>query len=705
MVWAAAKATRARRLCDTTHALAERALSGEHGRAMAPATFGLTQAEQAGYSAEMRCALAIRRIAEQAPLRILPGERIVGSATLREATLHQVPVAGIASTSHTTPGFGRALAMGYAGLRAQVGERLSRPGLDGRGRDLLEAMRVCLDAAGIWHRRHMELLTELAARSEGTERAEYEAVRAHLARVPECPPEGFREAVQSLWFLFAFQRLCGNWPGIGRIDEMLGPYLERDLAEGRLTLDEAREILAHFWIKGCEWTGASDFGGSGDAQYYQNVVLAGVDAEGHEVTNAVTYLVLDIVEELHISDFPIAVRLNARSPERLLRRVAEVMRHGGGIVAVYNEDVVIEALTRFGYGLAEARTFANDGCWEVLIPGRTAFSYNPFDALALLQGALGLDGDGVLDYPSFEALYAAFVLRLEAALEAHHEAADGFAANGHPSALLSLLVEDCIERGRGYHDRGARYTVLAPHAGGLANVCDSLLAVKRLVYDEGLVTLDELVAILRDDWEGHEALRQRVLNEFTAYGNDGDEADAMMVRVFDDYTRIAGRVRERNGVLRPAGISTFGREIAWSQPGGRAASPDGHRRGAVLATNFSPSPGADREGPTAVIRSVCKMDFTRLPNGTAFELKVLPDCVGGEAGIETLVALMRTFVQLGGWFVQVDVVDSAMLRDAQRHPERYRNLSVRVSGWSARFATLNKEWQDMIIQRTQQMMR
>jgi len=193
-----------------------------------------------------------------------------------------------------------------------------------------------------------------------------------------------------------------------------------------------------------------------------------------------------------------------------------------------------------------------------------------------------------------------------------------------------------------------------------------------------------------------------VLNDFAAYGNDGDEADAMMVRVFDDYTTIAGRVRERCGVLRPAGISTFGREIAWSQPGGRAASPDGHRRGAVLATNFSPSPGADREGPTAVIRSVCKMDFTRMPNGTAFELKVLPDSVRGEEGLETLMALMRTFVQLGGWFMQIDVVDSTMLLDAQRHPERYRNLSVRVSGWSARFATLSKEWQDMIIQRTQQ---
>jgi formate C-acetyltransferase len=695
-----------RRLSELTHALAERALRGENGRSMAKATFALVEAEVAGLAPDLRYAQATKLVAERAPLRVLPGERIVGSATLLEAPAHQTPVAGVGSTSHTTIGFARGLKIGYRGLREQIAERLARGGLDEKGTDLLRAMSLCLEAAAIWHRRHLELLEELAQGSAGEEREGYLRVCEALREAPEEPPETFHEAVQSLWFMFAFQRLMGNWSGIGRIDEMVGPYLARDLAEGRTTLDEAREVLAHFWIKGCEWIGAFSGRGSGDAQHYQNVVLAGVNAEGEEVTNEVTYLVLDIVEELHISDFPVAVRISARTPLRLLRRIAEVQRHGGGIVAVYNEEVVIEGLVRFGYPVEEARCFANDGCWEVIIPGKTTFCYVPFDMLALLHDALGLhDASAPPEFTDFERLYAAFRERLREQVRSHHAAADQWATSGHPAPLLSLLVEDCIERGRGYHDRGSHYNVAAPHAGGMANVANSLLAVKTLVYDERRLTLPELVGILRADWDGQEDLRRFIVNRFEFYGNDNDDADAMMARVFNDYTELVGAVRERGGVLRPAGISTFGREIEWSGPnGGRQASPDGHRRGAVLATNFSPSPGTDKLGPTAVVKSYCKMDFTRTPNGATIELKIHPESVKGEDGLEAMVGLMRSFVQLGGLYLQIDVVSSEMLRDAQQHPERYPNLSVRISGWSARFATLSQEWQDMIIERTEQVL-
>jgi formate C-acetyltransferase len=472
------------RLSDATRDLAARALSGEHGRGMREAGFALDEAEVADLGPNMRYAMACRLVAERAPLRILPGERIVGSATLLEAARHQAPLTGLSSTSHTTLGFHRVLQVGYRGLREQVEERIARGDLDGRGLDLLHAMRLCLEAAATWHRRHLELLDELVTTSTGEEQAGYRQVREALERVPEEPPGTFREAVQSLWFAYAFQRLMGNWSGLGRIDEMLGPYLKQDLAEGRITLDEAHEFIAHLWIKGCEWIGAIDIP-SGDAQHYQNIVLGGVDAQGQDVTNEVTYLVLDVVEELHISDFPIAVRVNARTPDRLLRRIAEVQRHGGGIVSIYNEDVVIEGLVKFGYALEEARTFANDGCWEVLIPGRTTFGYMPFDALGLLHEVLGLQDTSQPppDFASFEDLYAAYRARLAAHVDWHNEVADTWSDNGHPAPLVSLLVEDCIERGRGYYDRGSRYYALAPHAGGLANVANSLLAIKRLVYD------------------------------------------------------------------------------------------------------------------------------------------------------------------------------------------------------------------------------
>lgn len=426
-----------------------------------------------------------------------------------------------------------------------------------------------------------------------------------------------------------------------------------------------------------------------------------MDADGNEIANPLTYMVLDIVEELHISDFPIAVRLNANSPERLLRRMAEVQRHGGGIVAAYNEDVVIAALTEFGYPLEEARCFANDGCWETLIPGKTRFLYVPFDGLSLLQDTVGIRGESpeTIEYETFEELYADFAARLARRIEQHHFAADGWSRETAPTPLVSLFVEGCVEKARAYNNRGPKYTVLAPHIGRLPNVANGLAVINRLVYEDQYLTLPEFARILSNDWEGQENLRKLVQNRFTFYGNDDDEADRMMVRVYETYTAEVARVRERNGVLRPAGISTFGREIAWRDSG---ASPDGHRRGELLATNCSPSPGTDIEGPTAVLKSYCKLDFVRCPNGATVELKVHPDTVRDERGIDALVALLRGFVKLGGMFVHIDVVDSAMLLDAQRHPENYPNLSVRIAGWSARFATLDKSWQDMVIGRTQQ---
>ena len=690
------------RLSDRTRALAHRAIAGEHGQAMKPAEARLDDARVKGLSPDMRYAHAVMLAAQTAPLRIHAGELVVGSASLLEAARHVTPISGDPSTSHTTIGFARGLAEGYNGIRRRIKARLDRGGLDARQTDFLRAMLLCLDAADIWRKRQIAALREMAESGSQADRAVCLKLAAILERVPNEPPRTFHEAVQSLWSMWAFQRLMGNWSGIGRIDEMLGPYLKADLAAKRITLDEAREILAHFWIKGCEWIGVPGAGGgSGDAQFYQNVILAGVDAEGKEVANEVTYLVLDIVEELHISDFPIAVRLNRNSPERLLRRIAEVQRHGGGIVALYNEEKVIAGLQRMGYSLAEARSFANDGCWETLIPGKTTFSYVPFDILAHLQSAIGSQtGAPPKEYAGFDDLYAAFIANVRSYLQGHHAMADNWCTGGPPTPLLSLLVDDCIERAKGYYERGSRYYVLAPHAGGMADVANSLLVIKELVYDRKVLSLTDFADILRGNWQGQEHMRRKIARTFEFYGNDSEAADAMMQRVFNDYAAMVAEVPRRNGVLRPAGISTFGRQIEYAPR--RAATPSGALAGTYLASNCSPTPGTDLHGPTAVLRSYCKLDFERTPNGATLELKVHPESVKGEKGIAAMVALMRTFVALGGWYLHVDVMDSALLADAQAHPEKYPNLSVRIAGWSARFATLNKEWQDMIIERTQQ---
>lgn len=696
------------RLSTTTRQLAARALSGEIGRSMVDLPLELDGIDEFDRISEVKkYSCAIRLIAQNAPLRHITGEKLVGAATLVQGRCHNIPAyykgkPVYMGVSHLTCGFDQVMKIGLEGLRKQIEHRLSNHTLDQKAADLLHAMISCLDSFQIWHQRYVELISERIASSSGENLNQYIALMDNFKNVPFHPPESFREAVQSLWFMFAFLRLCGNWPGIGRLDFMLGPYLKRDLREGKITLEEARELLAHFWIKGCEWITMED-SESGDAQHYQNIVLGGIDENGNEITNEVTYLILDIVEELGISDFPIAVRVSRNTQENLIRRIAEVQRHGGGIVAVYNEDLIIDSMLNFGYQLSEARNFANDGCWEVQVPGKTCFGYHPFDMFAILQSKVLCVTDkdaSIPDYTTFDQLYEAYRTELRKYITAVHDNIDGAFLNGIPAVLIALFTDNCIEKAMDYHDRGARYTVLSPHAGGLPDTANSLLAIKHLVYDKQCITLLELVKCLRNNWQGNEVLRRYISNALDYFGNDNAEADTIAKRVYDDYVAAVLEIPARNGVLRPPGISTFGRQIDWRW--NRGATADGHFAGEILSGNLSPTPGSDKKGATAIIKSHCFLGLSNLTCGTALDIRLLPATVQDEKGIETLIALIKGFIILGGFFMQSDVLDNDILLEAQMHPEKYENLAVRVSGWSARFVTLNKEWQDMIITRTAQ---
>lgn len=689
------------KLSERTRALAQRGLAGEWGHAMTEVDWDITGCFQEGQGPQVTYGKLAVNLAANAPVRVLPEELLAGSAVLKDAARHLIPGWKTGSISHTTLGFGRAMELGYSGLRKEILERMERGGLDETGKDVLEGMLLCIEAAGIWNQRHIDALAALLPSAKPEDREHLRKTIDILHRVPENKPADFREAVQCLWSMWEFNRFMGNWSGIGRIDQMLGGYLKEDLRRGAITLGEARELLAHFWIKGTDWI-TTDVSGSGDAQFYQNIILSGIDRNGKDITNEVTYLILDIVEELHISDYPVAVRISTRTPDKLLRRIAEVQRYGGGIISVYNEDKVIEAMTKFGYPLEEAREFTNDGCWETIIPGKTCFIYAPCDMVPVLNHAIGNEaGIAVTEYPDFEALYSRFTEVLRENVGNVHNALDGWnTAKETPCALASLFAEGCVEKGRSYSNRGPVYNVHGIHYGGIADVANSLLVLKKLVFEEKYMTLNEFVDILRNDWSGKEALRQLIRTRFEFFGNDNDEADRMMTRVVSDYADIVGSLKERNGILRHGAISTFGREIDWKDM--RASLPEGSRRGDILATNCSPTPGSDRKGPTSVLNSYCKLDFSKLPNGGTLELKILPQSIQGENGVKALTSLSKTFVSKGGFYMHIDVVDTSTLIDAQMHPEKYPNLPVRVAGWSARFTTLCKEWQDMIIQRTQQ---
>ena len=634
---------------------------------------------------------AIYLIATMAPLRICENEKLSGAATLGDGAIHAVPVSyeggyPIASVSHVTVDFPKVLRIGINGIRAEVEASLAKH-TEPEKVEFLKSCLHCLDCFSLWHQRYLDALVAKKG---------YEKNYENLKVVPFSPATDFYEAVQSLWFTFAFLRLCGNWPGFGRLDEMLGPYLEKDLAEGKLTLDEAREILAHFFIKGCEWVWGVSDNESGDAQHYQNIILSGINVDGEDVTNEVTYLVLDIIEELGIGDFPTTVRINQHTDQKLLRRVAEVIRYGGGIVAVYNEDLIIKSMTDFGYPLEEARTFANDGCWEVQVPGKTYFGYIPFDSLEVLQKRT-LKGYETEDIESFEELYKRYTADLKGRVEQIKVGDLKWLEDGmRPSTLIAIFEEGCIESATDYLHYGSKYNIRSPHIGGVPDTANALYAIKKVVFDEKRLSFSEFMDVLKNNWEGNETLRQYILNHYTYFGNDNEEVDEIAANILGDFADFCAEVDKAGGPLRyPAGCSTFGRQINWLDL--RMASPHGRKAGEILAGNFSPTPGTDKEGATAIIKSHCKGDLSKMTTGIALDMRLLPDAVRGETGVETIESLIRAFVTLGGYFMQLDVADTEVLLDAQKHPENYPALSVRVSGWNARFVTLTKQWQDMVI--------
>lgn len=646
--------------------------------------------------------LGIYEIATKAPIRICDGEMISGAATLNDAKYHLFPAMHndierdySTGVSHLTADFFEVLEIGMNGIRKKAERSLAQHS-DPEKKGFIKSCLHCIDCMKIWHKRYIDELSK---------RPGYEKVIENLKQVPFSPARNFYEAVQSVWFCFAFIRLTGVWPGIGRIDVLLGEYLKNDLASRTLTLDEAREILAHFFIKGCEWIDGQQVI-SGDAQHYQNIVLSGIDENGNEVTNEVTYLVLDIVEETGIGDFPVTVRINKHTDEKFICRVAEVIRYGGGIVAVYNEDLILESLEEMGYPREEARRFANDGCWEIQIPGKTKFGYVPFDALKLLQKTTLSDYDGTASFENFDELLKKYIADIKNQVEAIFETSvlsifkdDKFNFKpDNPCSVISLFEQSCIEKGLSYKEGGTVYTVVSPHIGGLPDAVNSLYAIKKAVFDDKIISFGEFMKTLENNWDGSEDLRKYILNDYTYFGNDNDEVDEIAAKILNDFSDACMEYDSKTSVRFVSGVSTFGRQLEWASA--RSAAPFGRKKGDVLSGNLSPTPGTDHSGAAAIIKSYCKADLRKQYTGAALDIGFVPSNIDSENAISALAGLIKGFVKLGGSFMQIDTVNSEVLIDAQKHPENYQTLSVRVSGWNARFVTMNKQWQDMIIDRT-----
>ena len=686
-------------LSKETHNLAKNVLRGDYTNQMIDFFPVLSKDKVfSNLSACMKYAYCIKLFAENAPLIFHKDELIIGSASFRNCETGIFPVEGLIAVDHTTIGFDKILLIGYSSLRNKVLRRLRDINLTENQKEYLHSMLLCLDAADIWHGRYInELIRKIKETDCIEEKIHLNKILKISFNVPNKPPKTFHEAVQSLWFMFTFQRQCFNRSSIGRIDCILGDYLENDLRNKTITIFEAREILSHFWIKSAEW---DSFRKKSDMWVGDNIVLSGIDSDNKDITNNLTYLALDIIEELQIPYLSTYVRVSERTPNHLMKRIARIIRQGNGILSIYNEDVIIEALTKYGFSLVEARNFANDGCWETMIPGATTFTYTQIDILEILQNILHDTSVNDISetYPDFESLYNMFNSSMQKEIKQRQTVKSlTHNINGSPNPLLSLFVDGCIKNAADYRNRGAKYTMTAVHATCLQEAANSLLALRNIVYINKELKLNEFIKILKDNWANHEPLRRKINNEIEFYGNDNIEADSLLQNVYNNFTTCVNEVKVKNGLYLPAGISTFVLHLEYIKV--HKATAAGLYANEMTGTNFSPTPRTDLLGPTAVIKSFCSVDYTKLPGVTALDLELLPDCVEGEVGLKALTNLIKTFIKLKGVYLQINVMDIKKLLDAQKNPEKYPNLTIRVSGWSARFNNLTTDVQNMVINR------
>lgn len=589
--------------------------------------------------------------------------------------------------------------------------------------EALKAMAISCDAAIIFAERHAELAEKMAAGvTEPQRRAELARIAETCRRVPARAPRDFQEALQMYWFvhLGTVTELNG-WDAMspGHLDQHLAPFYEQGLIDGSLDREAAKELLQCFWIKFNNQPAPPKVGvtakESGTYNDFANVNLAGLKRDGSDGVNAVSYILLEVLDELHLLQPQANVQISHKTPNRFLKAACRVIRNGHGYPSVFNADEVVMEQIRLGKTLEDAREGGTSGCIETGSFGKEAFILTGYlNVPKILEVALnnGTDpltgrqvgpqsGDpGAIE--SFDELYAAFEAQLrytvDLKIRVNNYIERMFAAYA-PAPFLSVAIRDCIKNGRDYYDGGPRYNTNYIQCCGIGTVTDSLSAIKKHVFEDGRVTLAHLLRALRRNFENEEALRLTLFNKTPFYGNDDDVADAIMQRVYDSLFRtIDGKPNTKGSEYHLNMLSTtchvyFGRMLG--------ASANGRLAGLSISDGTSPSHGADRNGPTAVIKSLGKMDQVK-SGGTLLNQRFLPGVLEGEAGIDGMAHLIRSYFNMNGHHIQFNVVDSATLLRAQEAPDEYRNLLVRVAGYSDYFVDLDQDHQEEIIARTAQ---
>ena len=586
----------------------------------------------------------------------------------------------------------------------------------------LRAMAISAEAViELAHRHADEALAQAEREADPGRRAELERIAAVCRHVPEHPPRDFHEALQAYWFVHLGVTLELNpWDAFspGKLDQHLLPYYERGLAEGTLTREGAEELLQCLWIKFNNQPAPPKVGvtaeESGTYTDFAQINLGGVRPDGSDGVNDVTWLLLDVVEEMRLLQPSASIHVSRKNPDAFIKRAGRIIRTGFGQPSVFNNDLVVQELLRQGKTILDARQGGTSGCVETGAFGKENYNLTGyFNLPKVLELTLhnGVDprtgrqigprsGDPAA-FATYDDLMAAFERQLGHWIDVKvrgNQVIERLYAEQMPAPFLSVLIDDCIARGRDYHDGGARYNTSYIQGVGLGTMADAMAAIRHQVYDEGALSLPDLVAALDADFAGQERLRQQLLNRTPKYGNDDDRADDEMRAVFEAYYRaVEGRPNTRDGTYRVNMLPTTVHVYFGAVTG---ATPDGRRAGTPLSEGISPVQGADRRGPTAVIRSAAKMDHVRT-GGTLLNQKLAPQLLRTDEDLDNLVHLVRAYFGLDGHHIQFNVVDVDTLRAAQADPVAHRNLIVRVAGYSDYFCDLGTALQDEIIARTE----
>ncbi len=586
------------------------------------------------------------------------------------------------------------------------------------------AMEICADAVITFAQRHADKAEQLAQQeTDPVRRGELERIADICLHVPAHAPRDFQEALQSYWFVhLSVITELNTWDSFnpGRLDQHLLPFYEKGLQNGTLTPEQAEELLQCFWIKFNNQPAPPKVGvteqQSGTYTDFALINIGGLRPnDGTDGVNDISYMMLSVVDEMHLTQPNACIQISKRNPDRFLKRACEVIRTGTGQPSVFNTDVIIKEMLQDGKSMTDARSGGPSGCVTVSSFGKescTLTGYINWPKILELACYDGIDpgsdeqvgprtGDA-RRFTSYRQMMDAYTKQLEYFIDLKirgNNVIERIFANHMPAPFMSIVMDDCIARGLDYHNGGARYNPTYIQGVGIGTVTDSLAAVKRHVFEQQDVTMDELLAAMKADFDGYEHLQHTLLEHSPRYGNDDDYADSITEEIFDAYYDLLnGRPNTKGGKYRVNLLPTTVHIYFGSATG---ALPCGRRAGEPVSDGISPSRGGDRHGPTAVVKSAARIDHART-GGTLLNMKFNPQVLAGEDGIEKLAHLIRAYFKLDGHHIQFNVTTAETLREAQQNPEHHRDLIVRVAGYSDYFVDVGRDLQEEIIARTEQ---